>query len=233
MATSSWIGALMIVVVLAAPGRAQTSQYPYYQIRDLEQSILANMQEEAEDMQEIYDTLKWVPVYAAGAAVGGGIIASLKEWIEIIHECHNATEATNIIAKINRVLYLQQAIPQQIGTLRNLSAADAQSLLNSRSYTSLQKKIRQLELMSPASPPTSCSKNRSAAAAKCEWYLKDAKYFENEAAHIGWTAPLRNGYARAQCEYNACMANGGDHVKATRACGIPLNPNCVSEAQCR
>ena len=69
-------------------------------------------------------------------------------------------------------------------------------------------------------------------AAKCEWYLKDAKYFENEAAHIGWTAPLRNGYARAQCEYKACMANGGDHIIATRACGIPLNPRCISETNC-
>jgi hypothetical protein len=136
-------GLIGLIGLVVQPAHGQSTQ-----TQRLEANILNNMREEIDLTHEIYLEIGLVPIL-----VGAGEMA---EWIKMIDTCHDPAAANSIIAKIHRVEFLQQDVPKQIGTLRNLNVREEQHFLNSRSYMSLQNKMRQLENMPRTTPANAC-----------------------------------------------------------------------------
>jgi hypothetical protein len=137
------VGLIGLIGLVVQPAHSQSTQ-----TQRLEANILNNMREEIELTHEIYLETGLVVVLLPAAEVA--------QLIKGIGMCHDAASANNIITKINRVNFIQQTLPGQIGTLRNLNRSEAQHFLNSRSYTSLQNKMRQLENMPRTTPANAC-----------------------------------------------------------------------------
>ena len=148
MPRNLFLSVVGLFMAMSALAMAKTT-YPYYQVRDLEQSILADMRELQATEKELLIEIGMIPVLV----VAGEVAA----WFKAIDQCRQPSEAASINSKIERVNYLQNAIPTLIGQLRALSPGDAAAFLKSRSYVSLQTAIQRLEATGGRrSPPSSC-----------------------------------------------------------------------------
>jgi hypothetical protein len=187
------VGLIATIALASATASAKTT-YPYYQVRDLEQSILADMRELQATEKELLIEIDIIPVLVAAG--------ELSVWIKAIDLCRQPSEAASINAKIERVNYLQNAIPTLIGQLRGVSAGDAAAFLKSRSYLSLQTAIQRLEATGGRrSPPSSCKPKQAPKPRQATGAPNEQQCLAMQRAYQAEQAPLAqagNGKALEQ-----------------------------------
>ncbi len=179
------------LLFMPVTGRAATPT------QQLEANILNNMREEIELTQEVYKEIGVVVILLP--------VAEVTQLIKAIGMCHDAASANNIITKINRVNFIQQTLPGQISSLRNLNGSEAQHFLNSRSYTSLQNKMRQLENMPRTAQVNACrARQKQPPSTSCNCHPPNQLFYGPNAGNE--SAAATNAYARCM---NLCYQNGG------------------------
>jgi hypothetical protein len=177
----------------SAVASAQTT-YPYYQVRDLEKSILSNMRELQATEKELFAEIGMIPLLIAAG--------ELSAFIKAVDLCHQPAEAASINAKIERVNYLQNAIPAQISRLRAISPGDAAAFVKQRSYLSLQVSLQRLEALGGRrAPPQSCKPKQAPKPRQATGAPNEQQCLAMQRAYQAEQAPLAqagNGKALEQ-----------------------------------